>query len=151
MHARATPDPAPDRLIHHASCVALSGRGVLILGAAGSGKSALALQLMALGAALVADDRTQIGLAGGWPMARAPAALRGLIEARGFGLLAADHAAAARIVLAVDLDRTETERLPPERALDLLGQPVPLFHKFEGAHFPAAILQYLKGGKVHTE
>lgn len=49
-----------DRTILHASCVALDGRGLLILGPSGSGKSALALELMALGADLVADDRTEI-------------------------------------------------------------------------------------------
>ena len=40
----------------HASCIAVHGRGVLILGPSGAGKSSLALQLMALGADLVADD-----------------------------------------------------------------------------------------------
>ena len=42
----------------HATTVALAGQGVLILGPSGSGKSGLALQLMAMGAELVADDRT---------------------------------------------------------------------------------------------
>jgi HPr kinase/phosphorylase len=41
-----------DDTILHASCVALNGRAVLITGKSGSGKSALALQLMAYGAML---------------------------------------------------------------------------------------------------
>jgi HPr kinase/phosphorylase len=41
----------------HGSVVSLAGRGMLILGASGSGKSALALRLIGRGAALVADDR----------------------------------------------------------------------------------------------
>lgn len=44
----------------HASAVALGPRGLLILGAAGAGKTTLALALVALGAELVADDRVLV-------------------------------------------------------------------------------------------
>ena len=40
----------------HASAVAIEGRAVLITGPSGSGKSGLALDIIALGARLVADD-----------------------------------------------------------------------------------------------
>ncbi len=66
--------------MRHASCVAYGGRGVLILGASGRGKSALALRLMALGAVLVADDRTDLCREGDSVMARAPDAIKGMIE-----------------------------------------------------------------------
>ena len=59
-------------LIMHASCVAVQGKGVLILGPSGAGKSSLALQLMALGADLVADDRTEISVQNGAAIARSP-------------------------------------------------------------------------------
>ena len=52
-------------LILHGSCVAVEGRGVLIVGPSGAGKSSLALALMALGAELVADDRTEVRLENG--------------------------------------------------------------------------------------
>lgn len=135
----------PDSILH-ASCVALDGRGILILGPSGSGKSALALQLMAYGCTLVSDDRTIVTVRDGWLSATAPAAIAGRIEARGVGLLGA-AAAAARLTLAVDLARTETERLPPERWLELLGASLPLLHRVESGYFPAAILQYLKAGR----
>jgi HPr kinase/phosphorylase len=48
--------PETTRLYLHASAVSLDGNGVLICGASGTGKSTLALQLMALGAELIADD-----------------------------------------------------------------------------------------------
>ena len=64
----------------HGSAVAFAGRGVLILGGAGTGKSALALALIGRGAALVADDRVEIERRGGALIASAPAALAGLIE-----------------------------------------------------------------------
>jgi HPr kinase/phosphorylase len=132
----------------HATCVALNRRGVLILGPSGSGKSALALQLMALGCALVSDDQTVLTPQDGTLTARAPAALKGRIEARGIGILAADAISAARIVLAVDLAQAETDRLPPERRVTIHGCSIPLVHRVESAHFPAAILQYLWAGRI---
>lgn len=132
----------------HASCAAIGTRAVLITGSAGSGKSALTLQLMAYGATLVADDQTIVSLRSGWPVARAPDTLRGLIEARGVGVLVAAPAAATPVHLVIDMNRTETDRLPPDRTSVLLGQPLPLLHKTERPDFPAAILQYLKAGKV---
>ncbi|MEZ5768808.1 MAG: hypothetical protein R3D80_14935 [Paracoccaceae bacterium] len=96
-------------LVRHASAVALgagpgqAGFGVLIEGPSGSGKSALALQLIALGGALVADDRTRIAPQGGWPWLHAPERLAGVIEARGVGLLAVAHVAGAPLRLIVDL------------------------------------------------
>jgi HPr kinase/phosphorylase len=49
--------------------------------------------------------------------------------------------------LVVDLDQGETERLPPQRQRDVAGVLLPLQHKVEKAHFPAAILQYLRSGR----
>jgi HPr kinase/phosphorylase len=131
----------------HASCVAVSGRGVLITGASGSGKSALALALMALGADLVADDQTELYQAGAGLMARCPAALSGLIEARGIGLLTAKAVGPCEIVLAVDLDAPEPDRLPPRRKVMLLDAQVDLVLGRGNDHLPAAILCYLKGAR----
>lgn len=132
----------------HASCVAFQGRGVLIRGGSGSGKSTLSLALMAYGSDLIADDQTCIDLRDGWPMASAPAAVAGLIEARGIGLLTASHRPSARVELIVDMDQTEHDRLPPDRTFQLLGRTIALLHKSESPYFPAGILQYLKAGKA---
>ncbi len=137
---------APETL--HASCVALDGRGVLILGRSGAGKSSLALELMALGARLVADDRTVLHAGDGAPVASCPPAIRGRIEARGVGILAADPAPPAPVVLVVDLDTSEAGRLPPRRTRDLAGQPVALLHNPGRGPFAAAIVQYLRGGPL---
>lgn len=96
----------------HASAVAVARRGVLILGASGAGKSGLALRLMALGATLVADDRVMLSRRDGGLWAEAPAPLRGMIEARGVGILRAPVCAAARLFIAVDLDRAPSARMP---------------------------------------
>src|SRR5271154_890830 len=94
----------------HASCVAREGAGVLLLGRPGAGKSDLALRLLEVGFALVADDRVDIrdGLA------RAPEALAGLLEVRGLGIVRLAHVSAARVVLAVELGG-EVARLPAPR------------------------------------
>jgi HPr kinase/phosphorylase len=102
---------------------------------------------MALGAELVADDRTVLSLHDTGLIASCPASIRGRIEARGVGLLAADTVARACVVLAVDLGAHENERLPPLRHMIVLGHSIVLLHTPQNGHFPAAILQYLKGGR----
>jgi HPr kinase/phosphorylase len=138
----------PDTLQLHASAVACDGRGLLILGPSGSGKSALALQLMALGADLVSDDAVVLNRGrDGALVATAPDTIRGLVEARGIGLLYAPALSGCPIHAVVDLSRTETERLPPERTTCLLGVTLPLLHKVETNHFAAALRVYLAGGR----
>lgn len=137
------PDPAKSGL-HHASAVAVGPRGVLIMGRSGSGKSALALNLMAMGATLVSDDQVLLSLSPDGLVARPPDTIRGRIEARGVGLLNAETCDSARIVLVVQMDRNETERLPIPRSKTILNQQIPLLHMSESDHFAAAILQYLK-------
>ncbi|ARE41034.1 HPr kinase/phosphorylase [Rhodovulum sp. P5] len=137
--------PAP--IIVHASCVAVDGRAVLITGRSGAGKSALALQLIGLGARLVADDRTCLFADGDSLVAHAPETIRGLIEARFVGLLHAETESRARVVLAVDLDQVETERLPPRRETRFLDHIVPLLRRVDQPYFPSAILLYLTSGR----
>lgn len=133
----------------HATAVALGpGRGVLILGPSGSGKSSLALRLMALGAQLVADDRVELMAEGGGLNARAPAVLRGRIEARGVGILRAESLEAAQLVLAVDMGRDETERLPPFREITFHGITLPLVLRLQHGHLESVILQWLRGGRA---
>ncbi|MEO8242616.1 MAG: HPr kinase/phosphatase C-terminal domain-containing protein [bacterium] len=129
----------------HASCVAVSGRGVLIMGPSGSGKSTLALSLMAYGADLVADDQSELHLHGDQLCARCPPALRGMIEARGVGILTAPAEDRAEITLAVDLSQPEPDRLPPQRRVTLLGRSVDLVLGQGNDHLAASVLCYLKG------
>ena len=132
----------------HASAVAFADRGALITGPSGSGKSALALELISRGARLVADDGVLLSRApDGRVLARAPAAIRGLIEARGVGLLRAEPVDDVPLALVIDLSRTEEERLPPARTTALLGATLPLLHKVASPHFAAAVRQYLAGGR----
>lgn len=132
---------------HHATTVALGDRGALILGPSGSGKSGLALQLMALGARLVADDRTILTVVAGGLIATCPPALRGRIEARGIGILNAEPVESAAITLAINLGESGAERLPPQRSIVIEGVTIPLVRGSGSAHFPAAVIQLLRAGR----
>ncbi|WP_420861436.1 HPr kinase/phosphorylase [Algirhabdus cladophorae] len=135
------------RLIH-ATCVSLSGHGLLIQGKSGSGKSNLALQLIALGCDLVADDQTLIEIQNEQLSASAPAPIKGQIEARGVGILACQTVDRTAVKAIVDLDQTEDDRLPPLRMTQLDGCDLALFHKSVHCHFPSALFLYLSGERV---
>ncbi len=150
MPVAATPQDAPPLTVH-GTCVAVAGRAALITGASGTGKSSLALQLMAFGARLVSDDQTLLARRGPQVIATAPAPLVGLIEARGIGLLRADALAEAPLVVVVCLDQVERDRLPYAHYAEFCGQEFPCLHKVDSACFPAAIMQYLKAGRRDPE
>jgi serine kinase of HPr protein (carbohydrate metabolism regulator) len=108
----------------HASCVAIAGRGVLIAGVSGRGKSDLALRLIDRGAQLVSDDYTLVRALGGRLMGTAPATIAGRIEIRGVGLVEMPCVADVPIALHVDLDDVP-DRLPDPGAVELAGIALP--------------------------
>ena len=93
----------------HATAVVHGESGVLILGPSGSGKSALALALMARASAagafgaLVGDDRIFVRKADGRLIASGADNMAGLIERRMAGLIAVPHERATILRLAVEL------------------------------------------------
>ena len=132
----------------HASCVAVDGRGLLILGPSGAGKSALAIRMVALGATLVSDDRTRVALGEGGLWASCPnPALEGLVEARGLGILRTPVAGPTALALAIDLGRREADRLPPTRTVTFLGTELSLVLHPQNDHFPDALMLYLRHGR----
>jgi len=116
-----------ERLLLHATAIAIDGRAVLLRGASGSGKSDLALRLIDAGGRLVADDQSELFRRGDRILVRAPAAIAGLIEVRGIGIFRLDALAEAPVALIVDLVPPETlERLPLRQSETILGLALPL-------------------------
>lgn len=110
-------------MLMHATCVAINGRGLLITGPSGSGKSDLALRLIADGAQLVADDQVELGSLS--LIATCPAPLRGLIEARYIGLMRVPFVESAPLALIIEPE-DHPERLPEPQQREILGMSVPL-------------------------
>lgn len=102
----------------HASAVLVGARAVLIRGAAGSGKSSLALALIRAGengalsfTRLVGDDRVHVEAAHGRLLVRPHQTLAGLIEVRGLGIRHLPFEPLAVTGLVVDLG-ADPGRLP---------------------------------------
>lgn len=114
--------------------VSIDGRGVLLRGPSGSGKSDLALRLIDAGAGLVADDRVEVVREGDRLVARAPDSLSGQMEVRGIGIVIVQAVQRAGLVLVVDLVPLEqVPRMPDPGRWTHLGASVPLItlHAFE--------------------
>lgn len=138
----------PDTELMHASCVCWDGKGVLIAGGSGSGKSTTALALMAHGAQLVADDQVIVTRTGEDLTATCPDTLSGLIESRGIGILAAEPAKSALVTLIVDMDQTELHRLPPHRNHEILGVSVNTVFGRDNWGLVPGVLALLKGQRL---
>lgn len=142
---RFFPDPFPGQVRGTAVCC--GDAGLLLCGASGSGKSSIALQMMAFGAQLISDDIVWLDEKSDALWISRPPGVTGplQIEARCFGILDAKGATGARLSCIVDLDTVEHERLPDRKALALGTFRVPLFHKVATSVFPAMLWQYLQG------
>ncbi|HHG90906.1 MAG TPA: hypothetical protein ENJ90_10595 [Devosia sp.] len=107
----------------HATGIVVEGRGLLITGRSGSGKSLLALELLGLAGAagkearLVADDQVLIESSGGIVEMVTPPSTAGKIELRGRGIVRREHMARARIHLVVELVKQLERMLGPEQLI----------------------------------
>ena len=120
----------------HASCVAIDGRGVLLTGASGSGKSDLALRLIDRGATLVGDDGVVVEARDGRLHARPGPNIEGQMEVRGLGILAFPALREAPLALVVTLDQP-VQRMPdeylPVRVIEGLTLPMIALDPFEAS------------------
>lgn len=105
----------------HGTCVAVEGRGALLRGPSGSGKSDLALRLIERGAQLIADDQVILEADGASVRASAAPRLHGKLEVRGIGILDVPHVQGAPLLAIFDLCAPgEVPRLPEPEWVELL-------------------------------
>ena len=123
---------------HQASCVSIAGRGVLIEGPPGSGKSSLALVLIDRGAVLVGDDGVLLESREGRLWALPPPNIDGLLEIRNVGL-ASLPCEAAPVALVVRLDPAAPRQPEHAEQVVLAGLGLPLVRLWPGA--PALALR----------
>lgn len=71
----------------HGVLMNVFGRGVLIIGDSGMGKSEVALELILRGHSLIADDRVDIKRIKNTIVGTAPELLKGMLEIRGIGII----------------------------------------------------------------
>lgn len=148
MTVSAAPVPTARGDTIHASAVCLAGRGLLILGPAGAGKTRLALELIAHGAELIADDRVVVTPdPTGQPILRPPPAIAGLVEIRGAGILRHPYCSAAPLWLAIDLGATPAERMARVQHRRMAGAEIPCLAGGAPLH-AAAILAMLRTGNL---
>ena len=127
----------------HATCISLQGKGILLTGASGCGKSDLALRCIEqLGATLVADDQVELTahktladktLADKTPagkitvLASPPPTLQGKLEVRGVGIITQPWAKKVPVALVLRLQPKAgcVPRLPKITTTPVAGVGVP--------------------------
>ncbi len=153
--------PGPNNI--HATGIVLEGRGLLIRGRSGSGKSLLALGLIdraegrGEAAALVGDDRIVLMRGADSVFMQAPTGIAGRIELRGRGIVTRPSAASAPVHLVVDLV-DDYQRLLEEEALstELMGVavarcPVPRRGIVDPQHQVLLVVEALRAVKIPLE
>ena len=109
----------------HATCVDINGSGVLIVGRSGSGKSSLAINLLALGSKLVADDQCELVKKNNRFRVSKPDFLPNSIEIRGVGLVSVPMVVETSLDWVVNMDEAEKERMPDLRFTEIDGYKIP--------------------------
>lgn len=109
----------------HATAIAVEGRGLLIMGASGSGKSELAAGMIALGAGLISDDLVLLDREGDEIYAARPPSAPPLLELRGIGPVTVRDAGRQALRGVLRLEESFA-RLPEPDGAELLGCRLPL-------------------------
>lgn len=124
------------RLLANVTCLAVGGRGLLIEGPPGSGKSSLALALIDRGAVLVGDDGVALERRADRLIAHPPPNIAGKLEIRGVGIVELPSQPAP-LALVLSLNG-EADRLPERDAVTVEGISLPRLH-FRGGDALAAV------------
>ncbi|MBO4218233.1 MAG: HPr(Ser) kinase/phosphatase [Erysipelotrichaceae bacterium] len=135
----------------HGVLMQVFGRGVLIRGDSGLGKSEIALELIKRGHILVADDRVDIYRVHNSITGEAPEILRNLLEIRGVGIInvtsmfgIASTTEKSEIDYVIDLDRWSDETEYDRLNLDNEQQ----VESFFGVNIPRLVIPVSEGRSI---
>jgi len=130
----------------HATGLVVAGRGIVLRGEPGAGKSDLAFCLIErygiagraepAAACLIGDDYLNVWREQDALIGAAPETISGKIELRGIGIVTLPHVARARLELVIDLvARDAVERLPEPGRTEIAGIDLPCFrlHAFDAS------------------
>ncbi len=127
-----TLEPIKNGQNYHACLIQLEGRGVLISGRSGAGKTSLMLSLLEAAQQknqsvnFVSDDQVILTAENGKLIGSAPIAIAGKVEIFGFGILDVPNITNSQVDLLVYLEPDEAlERLPDPMHSNLLDINVP--------------------------
>lgn len=117
-------------LARQSGCVAIAGRGMLIEGAPGSGKSSLALALIDRGAVLVGDDGVILTPAEGRVIAGPHPHTIGKLEVRNLGLVDMPVSAPVPVALVIRLDPAAPRYIETAEVVIIAGIALPQIRLF---------------------
>jgi len=118
-------------------CVAVGGRGILIEGPSGSGKSSLALALIDRGAVLVGDDGVVLSYSAGQLWAAPHPNTHGLLEVRNLGVISFPCLAEVRVCLKLRLDPAAPRYIDEAPRESIGGADIPVVRLWPGSEVQA--------------
>lgn len=131
----------------HGVFVQIYGKGVLLTGESGMGKSEIALELIKKGHLLIADDRVDCSLIHKQIVGQAPEILKQMLEIRGVGIINVSKMFGVASVLekaTVDLN-IHIEQWKPDKQYDRLGIEEKKYTDILGVQIPKLVIPVKEG------